>query len=160
MLTYHTPFPMGLRLLLLGFSLFPLWGSYDLLTGVRFNSYFNVFFLFILVMALGAFIVFAAFFCAGIFGITQTVTIDAANGTVTRQWRHILPRLHTETLPFIYVRDIELVTQSWSDGPDDYVLRLHPTDGDSFNIVKFTDRKAAAAEAAKIRSMIGLPAVT
>lgn len=160
MLTYQTPFPLSLRLLLFAFSLFPLWGAYDLLTGVRFESYASPFFLFLLLMALGASAVFAAFFCAAVFGITQQVTIDASSGTVTRRWRRIWPRRHVEILPFIYVRDIELVTQSWSDGPDDYVLRLHPTDGDSFDIVKFTDRKAAAAEAAKIRGMIGLTAVT
>lgn len=157
MLTYKTDFPLAMRALLFVFSLVPLWGSWDLLTGVTFTNYFSPFFLFILIMALGAFSVFLGFFCGAVFGITQTVTVDPAGKKVVRLWRNIRPRRNREELPFAYVRDIEVVTQSWSDGPDDYLLRLHPTAGDSFEIVKYARRRQAVAEAAKLRMMIGLP---
>ena len=159
MIVYETPFPFIFRVLLFLFSLMPLWGAYDLLFSLHFSSYFNPFFLFMLVMALGCLSVFAGFFCAALFGITQTVSFDPALRKVTRRWRNILPRQHVQELPFIYVRDIEVVTNSMSEGPDEYTLRLHPTAGDAFEIARFATRKGAVADAAKLRQVIGLPPV-
>ena len=160
MLVYETPFSIFFRALLFLFSLLPLWGAYDLLFSLHFSSYFNFAFLFLLVMAIGCLGVFAGFFCGAIFGITQTVTFDPGARKVTRRWRNILPRQHVEELPFIYVRDIEVVTHAMSEGPDEYTLRLHPTAGDEFEFTRFTVRKGAVAEAAKLRVMLGLPAET
>ncbi len=160
MLTYKTRFPVALRLGLLLISLFPLWGAYDLLFGgVRWNSYFNFFFLFVLVIALGAFSLFAGLAAAAIFGMAQKIIIDPKQGKVIRSWRNFLPQLRREEYPFNYVRDIEVLTHVWSEGPDSYSLRLHLTSGEDFPIVEMTDRKLAHAEAAKIRVAVGLPEV-
>ena len=160
MLTYKTRFPIALRLGLLLISLFPLWGAYDLLFGgVRWNSYFSVFFLFVLTIALGAFSMFLGLAAAGIFGMAQKIVIDAKKARVIRSWRNFLPRLHREEYPFNYVRDIEVLTHVWSDGPDSYSLRLHLTSGEDLPIVEMADRKLAHAEAAKIRAVVGLSAV-
>ncbi len=160
MLIYKTRFPVALRAGLLLISLFPLWGAYDLLFGgVRWNSYFNFFFLFVLVMALGAFALFLGLAAAGIFGMAQKIIINPAKGSVIRNWRNFLPRLHREEYPFNYVRDVEVLTHVWSDGPDSYSLRLHLTSGEDLPIVEMADRKLAHAEAAKIRAAVGLPAV-
>ena len=160
MLTYKTRFPIALRLGLLLISLFPLWGAYDLLFGgVRWNSYFNFFFLFVLVIALGAFSLFLGLAGAGLFGMAQKIIVDPKQGKVIRSWRNFLPRLHRQEYPFNYVRDIEVLTHVWSEGPDSYSLRMHLTSGEDLPIAEIADRKQAHAEAAKIRAAIGLPPI-
>jgi len=159
-ITYQAPFPLLLRLALVVFGIFTLWGAYDLVVNAAASqSYFSGTFFFLLLMAFVALMVAAAFFCVAIVAALQKLTFNAVTKTVTRTRRGLSLKARRDEIPFVYLRDIEVVTETWSDRPETYSLALHLTDGDSIGFAHWIERKPAYAEAAKLRAYVGLPPV-
>ncbi|MDE1151789.1 MAG: hypothetical protein PW788_04550 [Micavibrio sp.] len=159
-IAYQSPFPVLLRVALAAFGLFTLWGAYDLVVNAAASgSYLSGTFFFLLLMAFVALAVACAFFYAAVFAALQKLVFNAATQQVTRIWRGLSLKAGRQDIPFNYLRDIEVVTETWSDRPETYSLALHLTDGDSIGFAHWIERKPAYAEAARLRAYVGLPVV-
>jgi hypothetical protein len=154
----QSPMRVGQRVLFLAFSLVPLLAPYELLIRPHWHGYVNVFFLFVVIVSVGALAVSAFLVWVALAGLSSEVTFDRARGTVTYsadapivRWRSIQCAL----------RDIDrllIEEHVWSDGSPSYSLVTRMVDGETFKSGSSWCREEVDDAIRKVVSFLGLRA--
>jgi hypothetical protein len=121
--------PLG-RLLLGVLALVPWLAPYELLFKPRWLSPASPMFLFALVISLGAIGVSAMLLMGALLGRSRRIIIERGSDEILEVTDTVLRRRHVRRVPLRTVRGASVMTQSSSDGPDAFFLRLELDGGD------------------------------
>ncbi len=123
----------GLRAVLLLVALFPLAAPYELLVRPRWESIWNIYFLFMAVISLGALLVTTIFAMTALAGLSSVMRFDRSSGLFSyTAHAPIVPRRKKE-YPLGSIQAVEVDAHEWSEGPPSYSLRVRMVDGVVFS---------------------------
>ncbi len=134
--------PAGLRVFIFLLGLLPWLAPYELLIKPGWTG-FDLYFLFLLIISLGAVALGLFFFVAALLGLNQTLTFDRKNRSITHAYEATLLRLKVKKYSFNQLTGIERVKHNWSDSPTTYGLKFTFTDGHSTEPVSFKTKQEA-----------------
>lgn len=118
----------GMRLLFALLALFPLLAPYELLLGIRWQSYLHPFFALAAFISLGATALSALLIFAALAGLDSTTTFDATSALVTYTTRAPVVREHSTSVPFERLTRIAVARRDWSDGAPSFYLLIETSD--------------------------------
>ncbi len=155
-LEVRAPMRIGKRILFLALSLFPWLAPYELLLRPRWESYWNIFFLFAAVISIGAMAVSAFFVWAAIAGLDSQMTFCRSQGLFTHSARApILPR-RTRAYPIESIAAVEIETHEWSDGGPSYSFEVVLRDGRKLHLGSSWSRAEAEAVRDQVAAFLSL----
>ena len=116
--------PLGRRIVFGVLALFPLIAPYELLIRPDWEQWRHPAFIFVAAISLGAVSVSAFLLFAAVAGLAQRMRFDAGSGMLT-YWRSapVVPTV-SRTWPFEAVDRVEVVVNTWSEGPDTYSVAI------------------------------------
>ncbi len=120
------------RVLLLLLSLFPLMAPYQLIYLPDWQSYWNVYFLFVALISLGAMAVSAFFIWAAIAGLSKELLFDKKIGTFTYIQQAPVVRPQRTDYPLTSIKSVKLEKTEWTDGGPSYHVSIEMIDGREF----------------------------
>jgi hypothetical protein len=126
--------PAGQRIFLFFIALVPLLAPYELIIQPGWEDYFNVFFLFAVLISLGALTMSAAFIWASIAGMNSILRFNRTERCLIHRYGAPIIRWRTEE---IFLRELDrlaLEVQDWSEGGPSYRLTAILRTGRSINI--------------------------
>jgi hypothetical protein len=145
--------PAGARVFLFVVGLCPWIAPYQLLikpnwTGFDFKT------LFFSVISLGAIAVSLFFLVAALFGLNQTLTIDAKMRTIIYTYESAIAHLREKIYSFSQLKSIMTVTHGWTDGPSSHGLKFIFADGYKTEPGSFASLDEAHTLKSKIEQLI------
>lgn len=153
-LTYVRSLPKGQRVLIALFGFVPLIAPYQLIIKVHWEEYFNLPFLFVLAICLGAIAVSLSLFFGAIMAIDSSTSFDLAKRTVTYRWSTAVFRQQQELWRFDDIKDIAVEEKEWSDGPPYYLLVILLNEGRRVSFAKYDKKEEANVESMKLRHLV------
>jgi len=120
------------RVLLLLLSLFPLLAPYQLIYLPDWQSYWNVYFLFVALISLGAMAVSAFFVWAAIAGLSTELRFDKNSNTFTYIQQAPVVRPQRTDYPLASIKSVEMEKTEWTDGGPSYHVNIEMIDGRKF----------------------------
>jgi hypothetical protein len=132
-LEIQSPMPNGRRILFGIIALFPLIAPYELIIKINWQSYFNFFFLFALLISLGAMAVSVLLVWAAVAGLSSNMKFDRATQAFIYTYSAPVLPLRTVRYPLDAVDQLQVETHEWSDGAPSYTFTVTTNDGKSFN---------------------------
>jgi hypothetical protein len=121
-----------MRVLLLLLSLFPLLAPYQLIYLPDWQSYWNVYFLFVAMISLGAMAVSAFFVWAAIAGLSTELRFDKKSDTFTYIQQAPVVRPQRTDYPLASIKSVELEKTEWTDGGPSYHVSIEMIGGRKF----------------------------
>jgi hypothetical protein len=134
LLTIRDPIPPLKRFVLLLISFFPLLAPYQLLIQPRWNDYFNLVFLFVLVISLGALMVSGFFMWAAIAGINAQMRFNKNEQTFTFLADAPVIPIRTYKYPLQSILGLSIETHDWSEGAPSYALSVEMENKQTYSI--------------------------
>lgn len=122
-----SPVSTGERFLFGVLGLVPLLAPYELLLQPRWSDWRTLAFAFALLVSLGALSVSALLFVAAVAGLEQRMRFELRSGVLTYTRRAPWLPERSRSWRFSEIERIELVTQTWSDGPDSHAVKVVTT---------------------------------
>jgi hypothetical protein len=116
--------PGGQRALLLLLSLVPLLAPYELILRVDWQGYFNLPFLFVLVISTGAMALSALLIWGAIAGLSSCIRIDRRLGLISYSASAPVVPLQTTSFPLHAIERVQVAATEWSDGPPSFSLEF------------------------------------
>jgi hypothetical protein len=120
------------RVLLLLLSLFPLLAPYQLIFLPDWQSYWNVNFLFVALISLGAMTVSAFLIWAAIAGLSKELRFDKNSNTFSYIQQAPVVRPQRTDYPLASIKSVELEKTEWTDGGPSYHVSIEMLDGHKF----------------------------
>ena len=117
------------RVLLLLLSLFPLLAPYELIYLPDWQSYWNVYFLFVALISLGAMAVSVFFIWAAIAGLSKELRFDKKGDTFTYIQQAPVVRPQRTDYPLASIKSVEMEKTEWTDGGPSYHVSIEMVDG-------------------------------
>ncbi len=119
------------RIFFFSIGLFPLIAPYELIYKVRWTSYFNLFFLFALLISIGAICVAALFIFFSLASYSLRVVVDkkARLVRVIKLSLFKLPVKRVQRISFSEIEVLKIKKFDWSEGPDTYKIIAHLGNG-------------------------------
>ncbi len=155
-LEVQAPMPIGNRILFLLLSLFPLLAPYELILRLRWENYWNLFFLFAVMISLGALAVSAFFVWAAVAGLSTRMKFNKPREILFfAAEAPILPR-RTQEFPFGSIADVEIETHEWSDGDPSYSFEIVLRDGRKLHLGSSWSRAEVEAVRDRVAAFLGL----
>jgi hypothetical protein len=121
------------RVLLLLLSLFPLLAPYQLIYLPDWQSYWNVYFLFVALISLGAMAVSAFLIWAAIAGLSKELLFDKNSHTFSYIQQAPVVRPQRTDYPLASIKSVELEKTEWTDGGPSYHVSIEMLDGRKFS---------------------------
>jgi hypothetical protein len=121
--------PTGLRVVFLGLALIPLIAPYELILKPDWQSYWNIFFFFMLTISAGAMTVSAFLVYAAIAGLSSNLKIDQLHRTITYSTGAPVVPWRTEEYPLDALQELKNEKTEWSEGSPSYTLVALMADG-------------------------------
>jgi hypothetical protein len=131
-LEVQSPVPTGKRILFLVFALFPLIAPYELIIKPNWQDYFNIFFLFVFLISVGALAVSAFLVWAAIAGLNSYFRFDRSTRTFIFSFSAPILRMRTVRYPLASIDHLLVETHEWSDGSPSYSFTVTTSDGKAF----------------------------
>jgi len=156
-LEIRSPMPVGQRVLFLAFGLFPLLAPYQLIIRPGWSDYMNPFFLFALVISVGAVAVSLILAWAGIAGLSSRIRFDRERGTVTYQTCAPIVPLRTVRPSIGSIAGVQTVTHDWTDGSPSFSFVTEMEDGSTFKCGSSWSRKEIDGIIVQVSTFLGLP---
>jgi hypothetical protein len=125
----QSPMPTGRRILFGIIALFPLIAPYELIIKPNWQNVLNVFFLFVLLISIGAIAVSAILVWAAIAGLSSNLKIDRSNRTITYSTGAPVVPWRTVHYPLASLQQLSVEKTDWSDGSPSYTLVAQMVDG-------------------------------
>jgi hypothetical protein len=136
--------------------LLPLLAPYQLLIETGWQIYLNLFFLFALLVSMGAMAVSAFFIFFALAAYSRRMVIDHQNHRVVYGDSHVFRPYRERSYPFEELASVEIDIHDWSDGPPSFSLTLRPKGNHEFSIGYFDQRAQAEQYRDAIAAWIGL----
>ena len=149
---------VGQRGLFLLLALFPLLAPYQLIMRPEWDSYLNVFFVFVLVISAGAMAVSAFLVWAAVAGLDSNVRFDKTDDTLTYAEGAPIIRWRSQRHSIRGISGLQVEKHDWSDGAPGYVLLVQMADGSSFRTGSSWSRKEIEAMVQRVSAFLGLTA--
>ncbi len=134
--------PIGMRVFLFVFGLFPWLAPYELLIKPRWSE-FSLLMLFFIILSLGAISVSVGFIGGALLGLDQTVIFDLKKQTIAHKYKTAFSALRTKHYSFGDITKTEILEHDWDNGPDTYSLEIHFLDRYKIRCGDFPSRKEA-----------------
>jgi hypothetical protein len=125
----QSPMPTGRRILFGIIALFPLIAPYELIIKPNWQNVLNVFFLFVLLISIGAIAVSAILVWAAIAGLSSNLKIDRSKRTITYSTGAPVVPWRTVHYPLASLQQLSVEKTDWSDGSPSYTLVAQMVDG-------------------------------
>ena len=154
-----SPMPVGKRVFFALLSLFPLIAPYELISRIRWNDYFNFFFLFAALVCAGALCLTAFLIFAALAGLESRMVFDKTRGIFTYTARAPVVPKRSREHPIRSIRGLETVTHDWSDGSPSYSLKVLITDSQGFSSSSSWSREEIENRKKHISTFLGLPTI-
>ncbi len=148
---------VGQRILFLAFALFPLLAPYQLIIRPGWHDLTNPFFLFALVVSVGAVAVSLMLAWAGIAGLSSRIRFDRERGTVTYQTCAPIVPLRTVRRPIGTIVALRTVPHDWTDGSPSFSFVTEMEDGSTFKCGSSWSREEIDGIIAQVSAFLGLP---
>lgn len=148
--------PAGLRILFVVFALFPLLAPYELIIRPNWQSYFNVPFLFVAAISLGALAVSAFLVWAAVAGLNSRLKFDRSNRTLTYSAGAPVVSWHTVQYAIESLDRLQVEKHDWSEGSPSYSFVAIMADGRSFKSESSWSREEIEAIAKRVSIFLGL----
>lgn len=148
------PMPVGKRVLFAAIALFPLIAPYELLISIRWTDWLNIPFLFAALISVGALVLSTLLLFAAVAGLEQRIHLDKRSRTLTYARSAPIVPFRSATVSFDAVREVCVVTHSWTDGPNSYSLEIRVDDGRRFPTASIEAREDIERHAARIRNCV------
>jgi hypothetical protein len=129
----QSPIPTGRRILFGIIALFPLIAPYELIIKINWQNYFNFFFLFALLISLGAMAVSALLLWGAIAGLNSSIRFDRSAQTFVFSFSAPVLRMRSVHYPLDSIDQLLVETHEWSDGSPSYSFTVTTNDGKSFD---------------------------
>ena len=126
--------PLGRRVLFALLALLPLLAPYELLLRPHWTDYFNLVFLFFLIVSLGALTVSALLLWAAIAGLSKVLRFDRSTGLLIYQSGAPIVRWRKTEQPLSDVEKIAVNMHEWTDGAPSYSMDVTLRSGQGFRI--------------------------
>jgi hypothetical protein len=136
-----SPMPVGRRVFFGLIALVPLLAPYELMLGVRWNSWLHPFFFLAAVISLGALALTGLFVFAALAGLESRMIFDRTQGRFTYSASAPIVPLRSQHVPIASLLNAETETHNWSDGAPSYSLRVVTTDGRQFTTSSSSSRQ-------------------
>lgn len=146
--------PIGQRVLFVLLALVPLLAPYELIIRPKWQSYLNLFFLFVAVISFGALVVSAFFVWAAIAGLDSKLRFDKAAGMLTYSVSAPILRWRTERYPVESLATMQVEIHDWSDGSPSYSLVAVMADGRSLKSGSSWSREEIEAIVQRVTSFL------
>jgi hypothetical protein len=137
-------------------GLIPLLAPYELLFKPKWNTFASPFFFMSLLISLGSVVVTVFFLAAAVAGLNEVIRFNTVKREVTHGFGAPLLKWREERVPFAEIREVRVTSQSWSEGPDTYTLRLDAANGRAIPFGKFASVEEAEKACANVRTILGL----
>jgi hypothetical protein len=137
-------------------GLIPLLAPYELLFKPKWNTFVSPFFFIALLISLGAVVVTVFFLAAAVVGLNEMIRFNAVQREVTYGFGAPLLKWREKRVPFAEINEVHVKTQTWSDGPDTYTLRLDTPNGRAIHFGTFATVEEAETTRANVRTILGL----
>jgi hypothetical protein len=137
-------------------GLIPLLAPYELLFKPNWNTFVSPFFFLSLLISLGAVVVTVFFLAAAVLGLNEVIRFNAVQREVTYGFGAPLLKWREKRVPFAEIRKVYVETQTWSEGPDTYILRLDTPNGRAIRFGTFASVENAEKTRAKVHTILGL----
>lgn len=144
------------RIIVFLFGLVPLIAPYEILIQTDWQSYFNLYFAFALLICLGAITVSFFFFMFALLGLDELVVIDPITSSIRHEWSSPVLKSQFKTWSFSEISELNVLLESWSDGADYYQLEFVNKNGEKLKFAKFSTEEQANQKRNEIVSLIGL----
>lgn len=155
-LEIQSDMPVGLRIVFAVLALFPLLAPYELIIRPNWQSYFNVFFLFVAVISLGALAVSAFLVLAAVAGLNSRLKFDRSDGTLTYSAGAPVVSWHTVQYALESLDHVQVKKHDWSEGSPSYSLVAIMADGKSFESESSWSREEIEAIVKRVSIFLGL----
>jgi len=116
--------PGGQRALFLLLSLLPLLAPYELILRVDWQDYFNLAFLFVLVISAGAIALSALLIWAAIAGLSSSIRIDRRLGLISYSASAPVVPMQTTSFPVHSIERMQVAATEWSDSAPSFSLEF------------------------------------
>ncbi len=146
--------PASTRLLLAIFGLFPLITPYELLYVIKWTDWRNTPFFFAAIISVGALAISALLFYCAVAGLEQTISVHALSRTLIYTRRAPIYPTRSVTVSFDAVQHIDVVTHTWSDGPDSYSLEVFVKYGRRFSTTSIKSQEDIERYVARVRQYV------
>jgi hypothetical protein len=133
--------------------LFPWIAPYQLLIKPNWTG-FDLMTIFFAIISLGAITVSLFFLVAALFGLNQTLTIDATTRTIVHKYESAIAPLRKKVYAFSQLHSIEAVTHDWTDGDSAHGLKFSFADGYKTEPGSFISLDEACTMKGKIEKLI------
>lgn len=142
------------RVLLLLLSLVPLLAPYQLIYLPDWQSYWNVYFLFVALISLGAMAVSAFLIWAAIAGLSKEIRFDKRSRTFTYIQQAPVVRPQRTDYPLASIKSVEVEKTEWTDGGPSYHVSIDMLDGRKFTSGSSWTRVEVEQERDRVRAFL------
>lgn len=146
--------PAGLRILFLLLAVFPLIAPYELILQPKWESFFNLFFLFAAVISLGALTISGFLVWAAIAGLNFMTVFDRRSRMLTYTINAPVLSMRASEYSIDSIDQLRIEKQDWSEGRPSYSLNILLIDGSALKIGSSWLRHELDAIAADIHTFL------
>jgi len=123
-LRINSPMSGGQRVLFILLALFPLLAPYELIVRVDWQDYFNLPFLFVLLISAGAMALSALLIWAAIAGLSSSIQIDRRLGVISYSASAPVVPMQTTSFPIHSIERMHVAVTEWSDGAPSFSMEF------------------------------------
>gem|GEM_PF-2061881 len=115
---------------------------------------FSLYFVFLVIISIGAIVLGGMFMLAGLLGLNQTLRFTVSSKTVHYSYESTLAPLRRKTYKFSDIVKVEVTTHDWTEGPTTYGLKFTFKDGQRTEPCSFGKKDEAEQFLAKVENLI------
>ncbi len=115
---------------------------------------FSLYFVFLVIISIGAILLGGMFMAAGLFGLNQILRFTIKSKTILYSYESTLMPLRRKTYKFSDIANIEIITHDWTEGQSTHGLKFTFKDGQKTEPCSFEKRNEAEQYFGKIENLI------
>jgi len=143
------------RIILAVVGLFPLYAPYDLLLRPGRKEFFNLEFLFMALISLGAIVVSIFFLFVAFGALNQYARFDALTRTLIYGYETGVTKFRQKIIPFQQIESVGIKVTEWSEGPPSYSVAIQVI-GERVKLLGISSQEEAVRAVEAIQKMLTL----
>ncbi|MCK6463153.1 MAG: hypothetical protein L6Q29_05060 [Candidatus Pacebacteria bacterium] len=115
---------------------------------------FSLYFVFLVIVSIGAILLGGMFIVAGVFGLNQKLQIKIKSKTILYSYESAFFPLRKTIYKFSDVSNIEIKTRNWQEGHSTYGLQFNFNNGQTIETYTFEKQAEAELYLSKVKNLI------